>query len=97
MKIDLTQLEIDVDFSGHTEKIDCTKTVANTVKNMTSDIGLEDACRELYHSTGPVDFPDEHADQFLELVLSSQTLLASVKRAIRDKLRKPVEEPEIVE
>lgn len=89
MKINFTELEIEVDFSGETEKINCAKTVANAVKNGTADIGLEDVCREIYHADGEFDFPEEYAAPFLESIMANPNLLAAVKRAIRDLL-KPV-------
>ena len=53
---------------------------------MTSDLGLEEFCRTIFHSTGAIDVSEEYVPQFLELLMGCDEIQSAVKRAIRDKL-----------
>lgn len=85
MKIDFTKLNVEVEFDKF-ETIDCAKFVANSIKKMTSDIGLEDVCRTIFHSKGAIEISEEYVPQFLEHVMGCDAIQAGVKRAIRDQL-----------
>ncbi|NDV81325.1 hypothetical protein [Bacteroides sp. 51] len=85
MKIDLTKLNTEVRF-GEFAPINCAKFVSNEIMGMTSSLELEEVCRAIHDTDGEVEMPEEQVAPFLELVMISDSILARVKRAIKEQL-----------
>ena len=51
MKADFKNLMVEVSFDNF-DKVDTAKAVGNIIHANTSDIGLDDVAREIYHSEG---------------------------------------------
>lgn len=82
MKLNFKQIKVEVTFDEFKE-LDITKHVGNYIHTNTNDIGLDDVAREIYHSTGEIEVPDEYIPKIKELIESPECqLLAGVKRAI---------------
>ena len=82
MKVDFKKLSVEVSFDKFSE-VDVTKALGNYIHANTSDIGLDDTARAIYHSEGEFEIPDEHVEMIHLLVNNKKCpLLASVKRAI---------------
>ena len=88
MKANFNQLQVEVAFDEY-KPVDVTKSLGNFLHANTNDIGLDDVAREIYHSQGEVDIPDEYAPMIETIVMNPQCpLLAAVKKAIVKELKK---------
>ena len=93
-KIDFTKIKIFGSFedeaAGKTQEINIARDFANRMKYsgpVLMDIGFEDLASTIYHSTGPVEIPDEYIQALRECILSSP-YYAAVKRSLLQSLAK---------
>lgn len=76
---DFTKVTVEVEIEVF-QDIDISKAVGNTVHQNTSDIGLDDLARTIYHK-GKVELSKKEADAVNTMVQRSN-LLISVKTAV---------------
>lgn len=87
MKANFKQLSVEVAFDEFAPW-DITKDLGNFIHAHTNDIGLDDVARNIYHSEGEVDIPDEYAPMIESLVMNPQCpLIAAIKKAIVKELK----------
>ena len=86
MKADFKNLMVEVSFDNF-DKVDTAKAVGNFIHANTSDIGLDDVARKIYHSEGELEIPDEYA-QIIRMMIEDRQcpFLAALKRAIIKQL-----------
>lgn len=88
MKANFKQLQVEVAFDEY-ELVDITKSLGNFLHANTNDIGLDDVAREIYHSEGELEIPNDYIEMIESLVMNPQCpLLAAFKRAIVNELKK---------
>lgn len=86
MKANFKQLKVEVAFDRYSD-VDVRKALGNAIHASTSDIGLDDVARAIYHSEGEIEISGEHAAQIVELMnFRDCMLLAAVKRAVINAL-----------
>lgn len=86
MRANFKRLRVEVAFDEFKE-LDIARQLGNYIHSNTSDIGLDDVARDIYHSEGEVEIPDELAQGIIGLVKHPQcNFLAGVKRAIINEL-----------
>lgn len=91
MKIDFSNIEVEVNFEGDTRRVDIRRDLANFAKVKTMDIGLEDFCRKIYYSKGEIEVPDKYAHALIEIVmLRDCPFYAFVKSGVLKLLRQKV-------
>lgn len=82
MKANFKKLSVEASFDNFAE-VDVTKALGNFIHGHTTDIGLDDTARAIYHSDGEMEISSEHAAMIRSLVnMRDCTLLAFVKKAI---------------
>lgn len=87
MKANFKNIQVEVEFDVFRE-MDITKGLGNYIHAKTADIGLDDVARDIYHSEGEIDIPEEYVPIILDMVKHPQcSLLASVKKAIINELK----------
>lgn len=89
MKVDFKKLKVQFEIEGELMETDVAKPVGNIIFSQTSDIGLSDFAREIYHK-GNVDIPTEYRDQ-IHVLIERSNLLAPIKRALIEELNKKEE------
>lgn len=86
MKANFKKLSVEVSFDEFKE-LDVAKLLGNYIHANTSDIGVDDVAREIYHSEGDVEISEQHAADIVTMVTSSQCMfVAAVKKAIVKQL-----------
>lgn len=86
MKANFKNLTVEVAFDEFKE-LDVTKVLGNFIHANTSDIGLDDTARAIYHSEGDVEVPDEHARMIVALVSDPKChIIAGIKKSIINEL-----------
>ena len=79
-------LKVEVAFEEFKE-LDIRKVLGNVIHTNTSDIGLDDVARAIYHSDGNIDISEEYACQIVEFMKDNNcVLLAAVKKAVINEL-----------
>lgn len=87
MKVNFKKLNVEVAFDKFKE-LDIAQDLGNYIHASTSDIGLDDTARAIYHSEGEVEISDDHAKEIVNLVMSGSCLfLAAIKKAVEKTLR----------
>ena len=91
-KIDFTKIKFYGSFedeaAGKTQEVNLAKHFGNRMKYsgpVLMDIGFEDLASAIYHSTGPVEVPDQYIEPMCECVRSAP-YFAAVKRALLNEL-----------
>ena len=88
MKANFKQISVEVAFDVFQE-LDIAKQVGNFIHANTSDIGLDDIARTIYHSEGEVEIADEYIPYIKALVSDKNcNMLAAIKKAILAELDK---------
>lgn len=94
MKIDFSNIEVEVNFEGDTRRVDVRRELANFAKVKTMDIGLEDFCREIYYSKGEIEVPDKYVQPLIGIVmLRDCPFYAFVKSGVLKLLRQETMKP----
>lgn len=89
MKIDFTKLTVEVSYEGETKEVNVAKEFANCVKMSTTDIGLEEFCKEIYFSKEAVEIPEEYRRPLINYLNSPECpIFAFVKKEIIKQLNK---------
>lgn len=87
MKVNFKHIQVEVEFDVFKE-LDITKGLGNYLHVNTSDIGLDDVARDIYHSEGEIEIPQEYVADIIAMVSHNKcALLAAVKRAIVNELK----------
>lgn len=82
MKANFKNISVEVAFDEFKE-LDIAKQVGNFIHANTNDIGLDDVAREIYHSEGEVEIPNEYAQAIRVMIEDKQCpFLAAIKKAI---------------
>lgn len=82
MKANFKKLAVEASFDTFVE-VDVTKELGNYIHAHTTDIGLDDTARAIYHSDGEIEISPEHATLICSLINSRDCMLfAFVKKAI---------------
>lgn len=84
-KIDFSKMKIQLTFEGQPVEMDVRKTVGNTIRQNTSDIGLDELARTIYFSEGEVEIPEEYIPDILRI--SSTCFTVPFQQAISEKLK----------
>lgn len=88
MKVNFKELSVEVNFDVF-KPLDISKDLGNFIHVNTPDIGLDDVAREIYHSKGDIEIPEEYIPMILDLIKNNQCpLVAAVKKAIINALTK---------
>lgn len=88
MKVNFKELSVEVNFDVF-KPLDISKDLGNFIHVNTPDIGLDDVAREIYHSKGDIEIPEEYIPMILDLIKNNQCpLVAAVKKAIINELTK---------
>jgi hypothetical protein len=88
MKANFKQISVEVAFDVFQE-LDIAKQVGNFIHANTSDIGLDDIARTIYHSEGEVDIPDEYIPLIKAIFADKNcNMLAAIKKALLAELDK---------
>lgn len=88
MRVNFKELSVEVNFDVF-KPLDISKDLGNFIHVNTPDIGLDDVAREIYHSKGEVEIPEEYIPMILDLIKNNQCpLVAAVKKAIINALTK---------
>ena len=88
MKVNFKKVMVEVSFDNFSE-MDVAKELGNFIHANTSDIGLDDVAREIYHSKEDVELeiPEEYAHEISAMVSHKDCrFIAAVKRAIIKEL-----------
>lgn len=91
MKVDFTRVELEINFEGEKKVENMAKDLGNYARNRSVDIGFEDFCREIYHSTGEIEVPSEYAKILISLIESSPYFLY-IRRALIQLLTEKIEQ-----
>lgn len=86
MKVDFTKLKVQFEIEGEPISVDVSKTVGNIIYKQTSDIGLSDFARKIYYEC-EVEIPQQYINEII-MIVENCNLIAPVKKAIMDSLRK---------
>lgn len=87
MKANFKNIKVEVEF-GVFKELDITKGLGNYLHANTSDIGLDEVARNIYHSDGEIDISDEYVADIVAMVSHKQcALLAAIKKAIINELK----------
>lgn len=84
MKIDFTNLTVQVSFDGTHKTFNIAKNVGNDMMyngSVISDIGFEELARTIYFSEGEVDIPPQYVKPLLQVIMENQ-YIAALKREI---------------
>lgn len=88
MRVNFKELSVEVNFDVF-KPLDISKDLGNFIHVNTPDIGLDDVAREIYHSKGDIEIPEEYIPMILDLIKNNQCpLVAAVKKAIINALTK---------
>lgn len=88
MRVNFKELSVEVNFDVF-KPLDISKDLGNFIHVNTPDIGLDDVAREIYHSKGEIEIPEEYIPMILDLIKNNQCpLVAAVKKAIINALTK---------
>lgn len=86
MKANFKKLGVEVSFDNFKEW-DVAKDLGNFIHANTSDIGLDDVARDIYHSEGEMDIPEAYAKEIIGIVSSKECrFFAAIKKAIIKEL-----------
>lgn len=66
-KVNFKELSIQLTFEGQPVVLDVRKTVGNTIRQNTADIGLDELARTIYFSEGAIEIPDEYIPAILRI------------------------------
>ena len=93
MKANFKKINVEVKFDKFQE-LDITKDLGNYIHANTPDIGMDDVAREIYHSEGEIEIPEQYAQDIVVMVKSNRCpFVAAVKKAIIAQLTpRPSEE-----
>lgn len=84
MKIDFTNLTVQVSFDGSHKTFNIARNVGNDMMyngSVISDIGFEELARQIYFSDGEVEIPPQYAKPLLQVILESN-YIAAIKREL---------------
>ena len=88
MKANFRSISVEVAFDEFQE-LDIAKQIGNFIHANTSDIGLDDVARGIYHSEGEIEISEQHAKDIIAMVSSDMCMfVAAVKKAIINELTK---------
>lgn len=86
MKANFKNLTVEVSFDEFKE-LDVRKVLGNFIHANTSDIGLDDTARDIYHSDGDIELPDEHARMIVAMVSDPICkIIVGIKKSIINEL-----------
>lgn len=86
MKVDFTKVKVEVTFDEYKE-MNIGKAVGNAIHQNTSDIGVDETARQIYHSEGEIEIPDEQVGAILYAISNASTILVSAKKAVIELLK----------
>ena len=86
MKVDFTKAKVEVTF-GEYKEMDNAKAVGNAIHQNTSDIGVDETARNIYHSEGELEIPDEQISAIIYALSNASTILVSAKKAALNLLK----------
>lgn len=84
MKINFSQLEVQVSFDGSKKTFNVAKELGNDMMYNSSvicDIGFEELARQIYFSDGEVEIPQEYVRPLLQVIIE-RNYIAGIKRHI---------------
>lgn len=84
MKINFSQLEVQVSFDGSKKTFNVAKELGNDMMYNSSvicDIGFEELARQIYFSDGDVEIPQEYVRPLLQVIME-RNYIAGIKRHI---------------
>lgn len=84
MKINFSQLEVQVSFDGSKKTFNVAKELGNDMMYNSSvicDIGFEELARQIYFSDGEVEIPQEYVRPLLQVIME-RNYIAGIKRHI---------------
>ena len=84
-KVNFKEMSIQLTFEGQPVVMDVRKTVGNTIRQNTADIGLDELARTIYFSEGEVEIPDEYIPAILRI--SSACFTVPMQQAISESLK----------
>lgn len=88
MKANFNKLKVEVAFDEF-EELDIAKQLGNYIHTHTSDIGVDDVARDIYHIDGDVEIPDEYVEPIKQIISDQGCyFIAAVKKAIIAELEK---------
>lgn len=86
MKVNFKEISVEASF-GEYLTIDMTKEIGNYIHAHTTDIGLDDTARAIYHSEGEMEINEEHAASIVGMMEQPGCpFLAFAKRAVINEL-----------
>ena len=68
IKVDFSKVEVQVSYEGDPQEVDFRKDIANRIRRITGDFGLEAVARNIYFSESDVEVPEEYIPAILEVV-----------------------------
>lgn len=83
--IDFTKVQVETEIDTF-EEFDISKAIGNTVHQNTSDIGVDDMARRIYHE-GKVGMSAEEA-RLVNAIVQQSNLLVAIKQAVSGLLTK---------
>lgn len=86
MKVDFTKVKVEVTF-GEYKEMNIARAIGNAIHQNTSDIGVDETARNIYHSEGEIEIPDEQINAVIYAISNASTILVSAKRAAMDLLK----------
>ena len=78
MKVDFTKAKVEVTFGEYKEM---------DIHQNTSDIGVDETARNIYHSEGELEIPDEQISAIIYALSNASTILVSAKKAALNLLK----------
>lgn len=86
MKVDFTKAKVEVTF-GEYKEMNIAEAVGNAIHQNTSDIGVDETARQIYHSQGEIEIPDEQVAPITFAISNARTITVSAKKAALDLLK----------
>ena len=86
MKINFSQLEVQVSFDGSKKTFNVAKELGNDMMYNSSvicDIGFEELARQIYFSDGEVEIPQEYVRPLLQVIMERNYIAGSKRHIIK--------------
>lgn len=84
-KVNFKEMSIQLTFEGQPAVLDVRKTVGNTIRQNTADIGLDELARKIYFSEDEVEIPDEYIQAIIRI--SENCFTVPMQQAIKNQLQ----------
>lgn len=83
MKANFTKATVEYNF-GEPREMNIAKAIGNAIHQNTSDIGVDDTARLIYHSEGEIDIPEGQISAIKHAISTTTNIVVSVKKAAID-------------